>query len=95
MPNIYLDGNLVVLKASFTDQTGDPADPDTVVCKVKRPSGVIDLPAVIKDSVGNYQAQYSLTGLAAGSYAYRWDGTGAVQASGVGSFNVSNSVAFS
>ena len=87
--NSYLVGMLVNLKAVFTDSDGNPVDPDTVVCKVRVPT-VSDLAllTIIKDSVGVYQSNYSLVDAIPGTYLYRWEGTGTVQAAGEGSFRV-------
>ena len=96
MPNFntYLDGNLVVLRATFTDVNGNPVDPDAVVCKLKLPSSAVIELQVARSDTGKYEVQYSLVGLDAGTYIYRWEGNGRVQAASWGQFCVVKTVGF-
>ena len=93
--NSYLVGNLVNITAIFTDGTGTLVDPDTVVLEVLTPASVLVQPTVVRDSVGAYHAAYSLIGLSAGTYRYRWTSTGGAQAAAEGSFKVTKSAVLS
>ena len=85
----YVNGSLVKLVATFTDDTDVHVDPDTVTVKVKLlGSATIDTPAVVKDTTGVYHSLYSTIGKAAGPYYYRWEGVGTVQAAGEGRFTL-------
>lgn len=66
-------------------------DPTTVTLKVKGPSGATDSYVyssgdVTKDYVGVYSKALTLS--SAGTYYYRWEGTGAAQTAGEGQFSV-------
>jgi hypothetical protein len=64
------------------------ADPTAMTCKVIAPDGTVsDITAsIVKDSAGNYHADY--LPLEVGAYQYEWIGTGSVQVSGVRTFIV-------
>ena len=80
MPSIsYVQGEVARLEASFVDAAGDPANPTSVVCSLRDPSGVVTHPATTNPSVGSYLAQIDTTSLAVGRYRYEFAGTGAVQ----------------
>lgn len=79
MANTYDKGDVVRLTGTFTDASTPPvlADPTTVVLRLRNPAGVTSTPATVKDSVGVYHYDLSLDTV--GEWAYRWEGTGAVQ----------------
>ena len=62
--------------AAVIGTAGVAADPTSVVCTVKSPTGVITTPTVVKDNVGNYHS--TVTPTIPGSWAYAFAGTGAV-----------------
>lgn len=74
-------GDQVRIKATFRVETVE-TDPTTVTLKLRTPAGtetshVYGTDAnVIRDGLGQYR--YDLTLTAAGTYRYRWVGTGAV-----------------
>ena len=81
MTTIYDVGDLIRSSITFTDFNGAAADPTTVVFKYENPAGTvtsITYPAVgiTKDSTGVYHADVTIT--TAGSWWFRWNGTGAV-----------------
>lgn len=93
-PNDYTVGALVRLKGTFTDASGVAADPGTVTLLVWTPGAASSTsrvygtdPNVIKDGVGLYHYDQDVE--AAGTWRYRWQGTGAVQAAGEASFKAS------
>lgn len=78
MPNAYTPDNLVRLTGAFT-VAGVATDPTTVTCEVKDPTGVITTYASpVKDSVGNYHQDVTVT--TPGIWYYEWDGAGTVVA---------------
>lgn len=87
MATFYNAQTLVRLTVAVTVAAA-PTDPTAITCKVTPPDGnVVDLTsAVVKDSVGNYHADYLPQQV--GAYQYEWIGTGAVQVSGVRTFIV-------
>lgn len=92
--NSYDKGDLVRVTAAFTNAAGTATDPTTVVCKVRSPSGITTYTygtdaELVKDSTGNYHLDINIT--ADGQWWYRWEGTGAVQQAGEGSFTVARS----
>lgn len=85
MANTYDIGDLVRVSAVFTNSAGTAIDPTAVYVKYRTPAGVtttltygVDV-ALVKDSVGHYHADISIT--AAGTWRYRWYSTGTGQAS--------------
>lgn len=93
--NYYDVGDLVHITADFTNQAGSPTDPTAVICKIKTPGGTVTTytygtdPEIVKDSVGSYHLDHIAT--QEGTYKYRWEGTGAVQAAEDGRFYVDDS----
>lgn len=86
----YLEGNIVKLTASFTDEDGDAADPTTVVLKIRKPDGTLEEDITpTNDAVGSYS--YTYTPATVGKYYYRFEGTGAIVAADDGDFRVSKS----
>ncbi len=84
---VYEKGALIRLSAAFTVNSV-ATDPTAVTCKVVGPAGVITTLTATKDSVGNYHADFDLTNAVAGTYAYRFTGTGACQAAEESQFYV-------
>lgn len=77
-PNRYVVGALVRLYAEFRDLDANDVAPSTITCRVKAPDGTTTTPAVTLDALGRYHAEVSIT--AAGTFYYRFEGTGAAQA---------------
>ncbi len=85
-------GDTIRLSAAFTTTAGVADDPTTVTLKVKVPSGtetsyvyLTDL-SLVRDSEGNYHRDLLLS--TAGTYHYRWVGTGDVATADEGRFVV-------
>ena len=94
--NFYDLGDLVRVTGTFTRASGAVMDPAVVKCQVKTPAGVktsytygVDA-AMVRDSVGVYHLDVSIT--ASGHWWYRWYSTGAGQAAAETEFRVSRSV---
>lgn len=85
-------GDTASVRATFTDLAGAVADPTAVTFRAKSPAGVTAsyvypaAPEVVKESTGIYR--FDLPCLLAGTYWVRWEGTGAVTASGELAVNV-------
>lgn len=86
MSNQYLLGNLVRLSATFKDFAGNYADPTSVSLSVKKLGGSTETPTVVKDAVGFYHFDYEP--LTAGTYYYRFNGTGDIIAAVEGEFTI-------
>lgn len=79
-------GDIVTIKTDppFSDEDGNPGDPDIVKLIVRRPYeppveytyGVGDV--IEKDGVGTYHADYPVTRV--GRHYYRWQGSGGLTA---------------
>lgn len=94
MANNYDIGDAVRVSVAFTSN-GSAADPTAVALKVQDPSGNEDtytyaLGQVTKDSTGNYHKDVTVD--EAGTWFYRWTGTGVVVAASEGNFVVRRSV---
>lgn len=89
-PNSYDVGDRVRVRGIFQSLAGVDTDPDTIVCKYQDPSGAettVTYPtSIVKSSTGRYYLDIDIT--AAGTWYYRWVGTGAVVAAGEQSFVV-------
>lgn len=72
----YVVGQQIRLTATFTTQAGAPVDPTTVVCSVRDANAALTTPAVVKDGVGLYHSDITIT-KPAGTWFYRFAGTGA------------------
>jgi len=77
----YLEGSTVRVQATFA-VGGTDTDPTTVTLKVKSPSAVTTsytyaLSEVTKSATGVYYKDLGPTILTAGTWWYRWIGTGA------------------
>jgi hypothetical protein len=81
-PAKYFVGGAIVLSASFSDASGNPSDPSTVVLKLRSPYGKDYTYTygtdtnVSKQSTGNYQAIVTPDG--PGRWFTRWEGTDAL-----------------
>ena len=67
---------------------GDVVDVDTVILKLKDPLGVVTLPNVVREDLGEYYADTVVA--TAGQYKYRWETTSPISAE-EGSFVVRKS----
>lgn len=80
----YDKGDVAVLSGAFDDASGTATDPTTIVLKYINPAGTVTTltypTGIVKDATGRYH--YDLTLNASGTWAYRWEGTGAVVAAG-------------
>lgn len=77
--NEYDIGDGIVLEATFS-KDGAPADPTTVVCKLRLPDrSIVELPTQ-PDGAGDFKATYLAT--THGDHYYRFEGVGAVEAAG-------------
>lgn len=86
-------GNIVQMNVQFVDSNGTPADPDTVTLRVKNPDNTVSVytyPATV-EKVGTGDYFYQITTDQAGVVFYRWEGSGAVVATGEGQFEVTPS----
>jgi hypothetical protein len=96
--NTYSVGQAVRLTAAFTNIAGAAADPTAVTCLVRSTKNgltttyVVAAGQIVKDSVGNYHLDVTVTSEGDGYWFYRWVGTGAITAAGDGTFGVLNSV---
>ena len=72
---IYDIGDVARIAAVFTDLNGNPVDPTTITLLIQDPANNQTTPAPSHDSTGNFH--YDLTTALAGTYTYRWTGTGA------------------
>jgi hypothetical protein len=78
-------GDLARFSVTFTDAVGTATDPTTITYRLLHPDGTTETTynygtdaALIRDGVGAYHADVLLTTV--GYWAWRWEGTGAVQA---------------
>jgi hypothetical protein len=85
--NTFDAGDGVRVTAVFTNLSRATADPTTVVFRLLDAAGAVTLPAVVRTTTGVYYAEFVVTNKP-GTWAYRWEGTGAVQASEEGTFIV-------
>lgn len=89
-PKTYILGNVLRLSAAFTNAAGAPADPTSTDVAITQPDGVATSATLVKDSVGNYHADFTPT--QAGLHIYRITGTGVVAAANEQSFIVQTAV---
>lgn len=82
----YDIGDSVRISVAFTDLTGAPTDPTTIVLTVQAPDGTQTAPAVVHDSTGSYHADYAPS--QSGLHVYRWVGTGALVVAEEGDFSI-------
>ena len=89
MANSYDRGDLVRLRAEFKNAAGTLTNPTAVVLRVKDPAGAVTTPVTTTGAAGVYEHDLSLT--LEGTWIYRFEGTGAVQAAEEGEVYVRNS----
>lgn len=83
----YSWGSVVHLEANFKrPDTGEAYDPDAVTLTVKQPNGEELTPTPTKEAVGKYV--YEVVAQVAGTWEYRFDGSGTLAAGGRKSFTV-------
>jgi len=88
-------GDRITLRASFVNLTGIPASPTTVICKVKDPTGAVTIYSgisILNPSVGLFTHDYSI--VQEGTYYYRFEGTGIIEAAAESVFLVKDSQFF-
>ena len=87
----YAVGDLIRVSAIFMTNNVD-TDPATVTLKHKDPGGTATTwvyltdAQVVKDSTGNYHGDINVT--TAGTWNFRWEGTGTIQGVGQSNFTV-------
>jgi hypothetical protein len=85
--NVYKSGQLVRTNAVFTNISGTPTDPGTIVLKYKQGNGstqTVTYPSspIVRDTAGTYHADLDTTGWSGPGNRLdlqEWTGTGAVQ----------------
>lgn len=85
MANTYDIGDRVRLSATF-EVDGTPTDPDTIVVKVRDPSGNESSDTPTKEDTGDYY--FDLTLDEDGVWYFRFEGTGAAEAAEESTFTV-------
>lgn len=81
MASTYTQGDLVKLTATFVDdETGEVADPSSIVFTVRAPDGTVTTSSPVKLSTGVYRAQVDTTPGPVGHWQSKAVSTGAVQA---------------
>lgn len=93
---IYDIGDSARLSIAFTDRSGSPADPSTVAVTVRTPRGTVTTYTyaggqVSRSGTGAYY--FDVTATEAGSWIYRWAGTGALAVAESGRFEVRRNAA--
>jgi hypothetical protein len=80
MTKLWHIGDLPRITATFTNDAGALVDPDTLVCKVKKPDGTVTsyvfgtAVELVRDSLGVYHIDIALT--QAKNWFYRFEATG-------------------
>jgi uncharacterized protein YfaS (alpha-2-macroglobulin family) len=82
----YDIGDALTVYVDFKDADDAAADPTAVTLTVKKPSGANSSPSVTHPSTGRYEGVVEID--MAGTWFYRWAGTGALQAAEEGEFYV-------
>lgn len=79
MANNYEVGQGVRVSCAFVDQNGQPADPNAVSASILAPGANLGVAlSVVKDSTGNYHADY--TPAVPGIFRYKFVGSGGLSA---------------
>lgn len=73
----YDIGDLRRLKCTFSDLSGAPADPTTVVVTIREPDGALAAPTPVSEGAGVYRVDFAIA--KAGRHVVRWEGDGAVE----------------
>lgn len=98
LPNTYDIGDAVRCSITFA-VSGTATDPTTVTARVKTPTGTINSyvygvdSALVKDGIGTYHLDVYPN--VAGTWAYRFEGTGAAWSATETTFNVRGSAFYS
>lgn len=79
MGRSYLVGNVARIEAQFLVDPAIPTDPSTVTCSTKSPTGTVvtrvyGSSLIARNGAGAYHLDLVLT--EAGTWIYRWTGTG-------------------
>ena len=94
MANHYGVNTLVRVHATFVDRTGAVTDPTVIIAKHQDPLGAevskTYPDTIVKLSTGRYYLDIDAN--AAGTWYYRWEGTGAVEVGGERTFIVDATV---
>jgi len=91
--NRYDIGNVSILTGTFFNTVGQLTDPSSVLCRVKDPTGVVTVYSgsdITHVSVGVYSMNLPLN--LVGLYFYRFEGTGALTATGDSQLQVYDSI---
>ena len=88
--NQYVIGNIIRLRAAFTDSGHTPVNPTTVTLRIEKPDATEDTPTPTNAGSGVYIHDYQPPSVAGskGIYSYRFEGTGVVQAACEGQFEM-------
>lgn len=88
--NEYDIGDLVQITGTFTNPSGIAADPSSVAAQVRTAGGSLIEPTTARVATGIYQVDVTADNQP-GLWAYRFAGTGVLQAAGEGVFKVRRS----
>lgn len=83
----YDVGDGIRFIAKFKDINGNLADPTSIAFKLLDPSNSVTTPTVAHTSVGTYHSDYTIPNVP-GTWAWHWQGNGAVQVAEEGQFIV-------
>jgi hypothetical protein len=78
MADSYALGKKVRCTVTFTDISGTPTDPTTVVARTRNPNGVTATPTATKSGTGIYYTDVTLD--TRGTWTVRFEGTGTLVA---------------
>lgn len=81
-------GQRVRVTARFRDEASAPANPSTVVARLRLPNGTVSTPSVTNPSTGEFRVEH--VPAAPGRYRVRVTGSGGVDASEVIEFVVNH-----
>lgn len=93
--NVYDIGDQVRVSVVFTDEYGVEHDPTSLLCQIKNADGVEtyytygESPALTRENTGTFYVDVLAT--KAGTWHYRWQGSGAITAAAENSFMVRRS----
>lgn len=79
MSDTWFPGEVAVIDLQIDDRDGQPADPGSLVLRVRRPDGVVEEHAlggavIVRTAAGRYEVEVPLS--SAGIWAWRWEGSG-------------------
>lgn len=93
--NTYQKGQLVRTRATFKDAAGALGDPTIVICRFRAPGGVFTQYSygvdaeVVRESLGMFHVDVDAA--TEGTWSYKWQSTGFLQATDEKSFRVLDS----